>query len=63
VRGGEAPSPSGTSNMQPVLRHAGVVSPQNWLTGELCGGVANILEEEPEPLWLAALLLRVPEAF
>ena len=29
----------------------------------LCGGVANILAEEPEPLWLAALLLRVPKAF
>lgn len=63
-RGIPPPSPTGTSNLQPVLRHAGVVSAQNWLTGELlCGGVANILSEEPEPLWLAALLLRVPEAF
>ena len=28
----------------------------------LCGSVANIVAEELEPLWLAALLLRVPEA-
>jgi hypothetical protein len=34
------------------------------LTGDLlCDGVANILAEELEPLWLAALLLRVLEAF
>jgi hypothetical protein len=29
----------------------------------LCVGVAYIFAEEPEPLWLAALLLGVPEAF
>jgi hypothetical protein len=71
VCGGEGsppPSPKGASNLQPVLRHASVVSAQNWLTGELlysllCGGVANIVAEELESLWLAALLLRVPEAF
>ena len=58
------PSPKGTSNLQPVLCHAGVVSAQNWLTGELLrGGVAKILAEELETLWLAAILLRVPEAF
>ena len=66
--GSPPPSPKGASNLQPVLRHASVVSAQNWLTGELlysllCGGVANIVAEELESLWLAALLLRVPEAF
>ena len=56
--------PKGISNLQPVLRHASVVSVQNWLTGELLrGGVVNILAEELEPLWLATLLLRVPKAF
>ena len=51
-------------NLQPVLHHAGVVSSQNWSTGgRLCGGDANALAEELEPLWLTALLLRVPEAF
>jgi hypothetical protein len=64
--GGEHPSPfpTGTSNLQPVLNHAIIVFAQNWLTGELlfvC--VTDILTEELEPLWLAALLLRVPEAF
>ena len=33
---------AGTSNLQPVLRHAGVVSAQNWLTGELCVAVSPI---------------------
>jgi hypothetical protein len=67
VRGGvrhPSPFPTGTSNLQPVLNHAIIVFAQNWLTGELlfvC--VTDILTEEPEPLWLAALLLRVPEAF
>ena len=45
VCGGEAippPSPSGTSNLQPVLLHVGVVSSQNWLTGELCVAVSPI---------------------
>jgi hypothetical protein len=58
------PPPEVASNLQPVLRHAGIVSAQNWLTGELtclCGGVAN--GRELEPLWLAALLLKVPEVF
>jgi hypothetical protein len=32
------PSPKGTSNLQPVLRHASVVFAQNWLTGELLRG-------------------------
>ena len=51
-------------NLQPVLHHAGVVSSQNWPTGErLCGGDANAMADELEPLWLTALLLRVPEAF
>ena len=46
------------------IEFAGVVSAQNWLTGErLCGGDANALAEELEPMWLNALLLRVPEAF
>ena len=31
--------------------------------GEICGGFANILAKELEPLWIAVLLLRVPEAF
>ena len=35
--------PKGISNLQPVLRHASVVSVQNWLTGELLrGGVSSI---------------------
>ena len=41
------------------------LSSHNWSTGErLCGGDANALAaaEELEPLWLTALLLRVPEA-
>ena len=43
---------------------AGVVSGQNWSTGEyLCGGDTYVLAEELEPLWFTALLLRVPEAF
>ncbi len=65
VGGGTPPPfPKGTSNQQPVLRHAGSVSAQNWLTGELLRvGVANILAEELETLWLTSLLLRVPEAF
>ena len=64
VGGHPSPTPEGASNLQPVLHHAGVVSAQNWSTGErLCGGVANALAEELEPLWLAALLFRVPEAF
>jgi len=37
--GSPPPSPTGASNLQPVLRHASVVSTcdttQNWLTGEL----------------------------
>jgi hypothetical protein len=54
--------PEGASNLQPVLCHAGVVSAPNWWTGEyLCGGDANALVEELEPLRLTALLLRVPE--
>ena len=41
----------GASNLQPVLHHAGVVSAQNLSTGErLCGGDANALAEELEPL-------------
>jgi hypothetical protein len=37
-----APPPEGARNLQPVLHHAGVVSAQNWWTGEhLCGGDAN----------------------
>jgi hypothetical protein len=57
-------SPKSASNLQPVLRHASVVSAQNWLTGELlCGGVANIVAEELEPLWLAALLLRALDSY
>ena len=55
---GIPPPPRGASNLQPVLRHASAVSAQNWLTGELCGGVANTLAKELEPVWLAALLLR-----
>ena len=51
--------PKGISNLQPVLRHASVVSVQNWLTGELLrGGVVNILAEELEPQWLTVILLR-----
>jgi len=45
VRRGEAfppPSPTGASNLQPVLHHAGVVSAQNRLTGELCVAVSPI---------------------
>ena len=45
VRGGEAfppPSPTGASNLQPVLHHAGVVSAQNRLTGEFCVAVSPI---------------------
>ena len=58
------PSPEGASNLQPVLHHAGVVSAQNWSTGKrLCGGDANALAKELEPLWFTALLLRVPEVF
>ncbi len=61
--GHPSPSPEGVSNPQTVLRHAGVVSDQNWSTGELlCGSVANVLAEKLEPLWFTALLLRVPEA-
>jgi hypothetical protein len=57
------PTPEGVSNLQPVLHHACVVSVQNWSTGErLCGGEANALAEELEPLWRTALLLRVLEA-
>ena len=41
-RGIPPPSPTGTSNMQPVLRHAGIVSAQNRLTGELCVAVSPI---------------------
>ena len=42
----------GASNLQPFLHHAGVVSAQNWSTGErLCGGDANALTEELEPLF------------
>jgi len=48
-----------------VLHHADVVSAQNWSTGDrLCGGDANALTEELEPLlWLTTLLLRVLEVF
>jgi hypothetical protein len=61
--GHPSPPPEGVSNPQPVLRHAGVVSAQNWLTGErLRGGDANVLPEKLEPLWFTALLLRVPGA-
>jgi hypothetical protein len=42
-RGIPPPSPTGTSDMQPVLRHAGIVSAQNRLTGELCVAVSPIL--------------------
>jgi hypothetical protein len=45
VCGGERhppPSPAGTSNLQPVLCHAGVVAAQDWLTGELCVVVSPI---------------------
>jgi hypothetical protein len=31
--GHPSPFPKGASNLQPVLRHASVVSAQNWLTG------------------------------
>jgi hypothetical protein len=58
------PPPEGASNLEPVLHHAGAVSAQNCSTGErLCGGDAKALAEELEPLWLSALLRRVPEAF
>ena len=42
--GGEAPSPfpTGANNVQPVLYHAGVVSAQSWVTGELCVAVSPI---------------------
>ena len=40
--GSPPPSPKGASNLQPVLRHASVVSAQNWLTGELCVAVSPI---------------------
>ena len=36
------PSPTGASNLQPVLHHAGVVSAQNWMTGEPCVAVSPI---------------------
>ena len=36
------PSPTGASNLQPVLHHAGVVSAQNRLTGEFCVAVSPI---------------------
>ena len=37
------PSPTGASNLQPVLHHAGVVSAQNRMTGELtCVAVSPI---------------------
>jgi hypothetical protein len=65
-RGTPPPPPRGPAicSPQPALHHAGVLSAQNWLTGErLCGGDANALAEELEPMWLNALLLRVPEAF
>ena len=61
------PFPEGASNPQPVPHHAGVVSAQHWWTAEhLCGGDANALTEELEPLLFTfgvftALLLRVPE--
>jgi hypothetical protein len=58
------PPPEGASNPQPVLHLAGVASAQNRSTGErLKGGDANAMAEELEPLWLTAILLRVPEAF
>jgi hypothetical protein len=40
--GSPPPSSKGASNLQPVLRHASVVSAQNWLTGELCVAVSPI---------------------
>jgi hypothetical protein len=45
-----APSlPLGVSNLQPVLHHAGVVSAQNWWTGEnLCGGYAKKISKALE---------------
>ena len=65
-----SPPPEGASHLQPVRRHAGLgfsvlcLLRTNWSTGErLCGGDANALAEELEPLWLITLLLRVPEAF
>ena len=55
------PSPEGASNLQPFLHHAGIVSAQNWLKVEhLCGGDANVLAKELEPLWLI-VILRVQE--
>jgi hypothetical protein len=59
-----SPPPEGASNPQPALHRACRVSAQNWWTGEhLCGGDASAPAEEREPLWLTALLLRVPEVF
>ena len=47
-----SPPPEGASNLQPVLHHAGIVSAQNWSTGErLCGGDANALAEEDEDIF------------
>jgi hypothetical protein len=53
------PPPEGASNLQPVtgMRHASVVSAENWWTGEhLCGGDAYALAEELEPLWLETVV-------
>jgi hypothetical protein len=47
-----SPPPEGASNLQPVLHHAGIVSAQNWSTGErLSGGDANALAEEDEDIF------------
>jgi len=37
-----SPFPTVASNLQPVLQHAGVVSAQNRMTGELCVAVSPI---------------------
>ena len=59
--GHPSPPPEGASNLQLVLHPVGVVSSQNWSTGErLCGGDAIALAEELEPLWLTALFLKSP---
>ena len=56
--GHNPPPPEGASNLQPVLHHAGIVSVQNWSTGDrLCVSDANTLVKELEPLCLTSLLL------
>ncbi len=66
VGGAPLPPPpgEGAGNLPPVLHHAGVVCLLRFSTGErLCVGDANVMAEELEPLWLTALLLRVPKTF